>query len=1383
MLQDITPNPAVNRFIVDILEGQVITLAVVVAFILVFLIREWVVQQQPIINLGAGRVEVDNAAQAPVEPVPAAAADGADDTETAQALVEDASPSGRLGEQGISVQRPVLDEEVNAAERQAGPEEQPSQKDSIDTLIDAMSATTARFRSDLDMQDSDSFASLSSDFTDHAESITTTLLKLQEQGSEAIDADDFEHLAALARQALRLHEGIRANIPEEINTSLLRSATEVLEWLQTAAALVAEYNGLANKARRSFSSPSAPNRSSVSIESSDANPDTSVRRMSAADLSTLLRPMMPLRSKSSVATEIQRSLEEARLAGFIPLESQAQMPDKDAESSQDSSDTWNVVPMLDSDSSSSDSDTSSQTEESEEESDNESQATQPALNNASSLDHAADSEVVPHGAPGLMERLLDWLFMDIGPLDPQAPINDHDDEHVVENVDDEPPFVAFANAEPALLNEVEAVEGVEEDRGDIANGQDVGLNANDQDIVDDIEDLEGIMELIGMQGPLMGLFQNSVFCAVLISATVTSAVWFPYLWGKIVLVFLANPLQLVIKAPWLVFTGLTNFAIDFALCIGGIALSWIDTMLRFALIPLGWLIPSIASSLAWTGFGKATAGVADAALARLFDTLLAVNEATSTDFYHLSLNSHAALQTIRNTVASAMDIAKTSFVIILHLANFVKSRNVSNRLLLRTVRWTYSHIIRSPHRLAATVAAAMDLVNSVKNHTPDTKHASGILAPGTTMLWSTSDRVIAITAGYAFFAAAGALYLKAGPPIASSQRGKKIEAFLSELLQQAGGVLKVILIISIEMLVFPLYCGLLLDAATLPLFDNASLQSRISPTLNSPWTSGFVHWFIGTCYMFHFALFVSMCRKIVRSGVLYFIRDPDDPTFHPVRDVLERSISSQLRKIGFSALVYGGLVILCMGSVVWAVAYGFHDIFPIRWSSDTPVLEFPIDLLLYNTVAPLVVHLLKPSKVLHSIYGWWFKKCARALRLSNFLFGEKAEDEERRQTLEDGSISTRGGRFVRAPGSDQVRIPKGRTVFVEVDEDNKRLYGEDDEQYEDEKDKYTKVFVPSWFRMRIAGFVFLVWALTAAAGLALTVAPVLLGRYTLGSLAQPGQQVNDVYTFFAGMCAFGVFSYIAASYRTVVDYIQTHVVAPGHNLTTTLRSVCHATRRALKLVYVYGFLTVALPALMALLLEFYLIMPLRTYTTIRRHLDGPATDALPPAEDHTIHFLQDWTLGLLYLRIVIRMINARYTTRPARALRAIVETGWLDPNSKLATRCCILPCTFLATAALITPVPLGWLATIILPYMDLSPEMQLDDVQVMRFAYPAVLFAAASVWSGFMTAKAVKRWRGRIRNEVYLIGERLHNFGESAPPPPPTSAGKGKGPAVEAAGA
>jgi E3 ubiquitin-protein ligase MARCH6 len=145
--------------------------------------------------------------------------------------------------------------------------------------------------------------------------------------------------------------------------------------------------------------------------------------------------------------------------------------------------------------------------------------------------------------------------------------------------------------------------------------------------------------------------------------------------------------------------------------------------------------------------------------------------------------------------------------------------------------------------------------------------------------WPGIDRFWAILCGYVTVSFLAALYLRRGTPFSSGQIGQEWEASIIDLLNQASGVMKVILIISIEMLIFPLYCGLLLDAALLPLFENRTLKSRILFTINFPLTSIFVHWFVGTGYMFHFALFVSMCRKIMRRGVLCKYFDSIEPSW------------------------------------------------------------------------------------------------------------------------------------------------------------------------------------------------------------------------------------------------------------------------------------------------------------------------------------------------------------------------------------------------------------------------------------------------------------------------------------------------------------------------
>jgi E3 ubiquitin-protein ligase MARCH6 len=45
--------------------------------------------------------------------------------------------------------------------------------------------------------------------------------------------------------------------------------------------------------------------------------------------------------------------------------------------------------------------------------------------------------------------------------------------------------------------------------------------------------------------------------------------------------------------------------------------------------------------------------------------------------------------------------------------------------------------------------------------------------------------------------------------------------------------------------------------------------------------------------------------------------------------------------------------------------------------------------------------------------------------------------------------------------------------------------------------------------------------------------------------------------------------------------------------------------------------------------------------------------------------------------------------------------------------------------------------------------------------YPFSAGWAVWIWVGMAVARATARWRSRIKDEVYLIGERLHNFGET----------------------
>ena len=518
-----------------------------------------------------------------------------------------------------------------------------------------------------------------------------------------------------------------------------------------------------------------------------------------------------------------------------------------------------------------------------------------------------------------------------------------------------------------------------------------------------------------------------------------------------------------------------------------------------------------------------------------------------------------------------------------------------------------------------------------------------------------------------------------------------------------------------------------------------------------------------------------------------FIRDPDDPTFHPVRDVLERSVSTQLWKISFSALVYGGLVIVCLGGVVWGIAYSFDGVLPIHWLSNEPVLEFPVDLLFYNFLMPLAVKFFRPSKGLNKMYDWWFRKCARTLRLTNFLFGEEREDEEgrhvrrtwkgvlrgtkgdardpvigkdRQALAEDREMQAyflRDGRYVRAPASDQVRIPKGAHTFLEVDEENNRLDGQpdpDDGLHGRKNDMFAKVYIPPFFRIRISAFIFLIWLFAAATGVSITIIPLVFGRFVFAKVTFNDLRMNDIYAFSIGVYILGGALYGVLYRRQVTTYLQETLIPHTPTITTFLRRIATFTVHLLSLVYTYAAFGILLPALLSLLMEFFLIIPLHTYfSTSFTNLNNISSDR------HIIHIIQDWTLGILYLKMGARVILYNTPSRPASALRGIVRNGWLNPDVRLATRGFILPAVLAVTIALAAPLGLGWLANATVLHVY-SAEDEIFKACVYRYSYPGVLAMGFAGMFVTLLGRAFSGWRRKIRDEVYLIGERLHNFGD-----------------------
>ncbi|KAE8447913.1 hypothetical protein EG329_009985 [Mollisiaceae sp. DMI_Dod_QoI] len=960
---------------------------------------------------------------------------------------------------------------------------------------------------------------------------------------------------------------------------------------------------------------------------------------------------------------------------------------------------------------------------------------------------------------GIFANVADFLWGGVGDarLDDQG-VND---EHVVHDLAAEAPFVPVHNGPFEQGRDAD-----EQDREVIEAAIAAGIDPNDQDAIDDAEDFEGIMELVGMRGPIFSLVQNALFSAFLLALTVAFGAWIPYNIGRVSLLLLANPGP-AFKLPLRLIFGCAALLQDLALSLAGVLSYCLIAILSLPITIWSYFSSSVSSALTLRvlGLGSAALNLSHGALDRIMDG--AVNSLvhiTDSEIFAFSAASHESLITLQSLLIDTL-AGIGSRVIYLFMGDYEISLTGCLALTVESFKCIWHLVKELPSFLARSDSWVISLEVGKRSAPLDLELS----------VWSGTDRLWATIAGYTAISVLGALYVKKGSPFSTGQIGREWEATIIDLLNQAGGVMKVILIISIEMLVFPLYCGLLLDAALLPLFENTTIMSRLLFTFKSPLTSIFVHWFVGTCYMFHFALFVSMCRKIMRKGVLYFIRDPDDPTFHPVRDVLERNVATQLRKILFSALVYGGLVVICLGGVVWGLAYAFNGVLPIHWSSNEPVLEFPIDLLFYNFLMPLAVKFFKPSDGLHAMYSWWFRQCARLLRLTWFMFDERRQDEEGyhvRRTWGDVLRGAKGdtflpvkpdepnepfvhnpdlrayfrqdGRYVRAPASDQVRIPKNTRIFLEVDEFNERIDGKWDHPdgvHGKHSALYKQVYIPPWFRLRIFLFILSIWLFAALTGVSITIVPLVFGRQVFARIIPPHVRKNDVYAFSIGIYILGSALYAIVHLGKFFNYVRTALAINAHTPRNLLRQFSKVAGRVVRIAWTYAAFLFVLPTLFAFLVEFYFIVPLHTYFAVE--------------ERHVVHFVQSWTLGLLYVKLTTRIILWHEDSRPAQSLRAITRDGYLNPDAWLATRSFILPAAVTLCIALFYPWCMARLA--ILTVLKNNPE---KHMLAYRYAYPMFLCLLCIAFAFYILLGWLKDWRMKIKDEVYLIGERLHNFGD-----------------------
>ncbi|RKP14029.1 hypothetical protein BJ684DRAFT_19530 [Piptocephalis cylindrospora] len=370
-------------------------------------------------------------------------------------------------------------------------------------------------------------------------------------------------------------------------------------------------------------------------------------------------------------------------------------------------------------------------------------------------------------------------------------------------------------------------------------------------------------------------------------------------------------------------------------------------------------------------------------------------------------------------------------------------------------------------------------------------------------------------------------------------------------LRVAGLMLKVAIFVAIELVLFPLACGLLLSILSLPLLHGATLEGRLAFATRAPLAFLFLHWTIGTAFMFGFASMVGALRSILRPGVLYFIRDPKDAGFSPLREILERPALHQLRKIGLSFQMYAVVMLLGIGAIVipgyltgWLGLPTPFRTLPFHWdprplssaSATTNEIgkanwwmgRFPLDLLILQAVVPLAI-LAKPLQWTFPIFKAWIRWCASITYLSSFLFGSPSARLCPRALKSPGSCRTCHSFEIRwemelvlAPRRDGIPLPRQRPGVGEEDgvirRRPRRVHGVREEEGSPwvETEDYQFVYAPSNLRWRVGIVILGCWIFLVSLLTLLLLAPITVGRHILMTLTKTNEIGNDLHAFLVG---------------------------------------------------------------------------------------------------------------------------------------------------------------------------------------------------------------------------------------------------------------------------
>ncbi|XP_032669226.1 E3 ubiquitin-protein ligase MARCH6 isoform X2 [Odontomachus brunneus] len=533
-------------------------------------------------------------------------------------------------------------------------------------------------------------------------------------------------------------------------------------------------------------------------------------------------------------------------------------------------------------------------------------------------------------------------------------------------------------------------------------------------------------------------------------------------------------------------------------------------------------------------------------------------------------------------------------------------------------------------------------------------------------------------------------------------------------------IVKVSLLSVVEIGVLPLVYGWWLDICSLAMFD-ATLRDRESSFRLAPGTSMFIHWLVGTVYMYYFAAFILLLREVLRPGVVWFVRNINDPDFSPIQEMIHLPILRHVRRLLASAIIFDTVILLMLWLPVKILRWAWPGFLPytVTVQSEAQVSELSLELLLLQVILPALLEQSHTRTWLKALVRAWCRVVAWMLDLQSYLLRDQTDDPEP-AVVEEPQHPDLGAAH---QALLQREGPTGFQPYVR----------------------------PRWFPARLVGLVLCVCVSLVIASLVAMTLPVWLGRRVMalwmvgapapsppvlpptltgsdgGETVGPlSGRVHEVYTVACGtyVCwaaARGLvlaFSWLPRGRRAILDRIK------------------HWAILGMKASVAFVLLVGVIPLLFGLLLELVVVVPLRV-----------------PLEQNPILFIwQDWALGVLYTKIATAVTMMGPDWRIRLAIERAYNDGIRDMDLKFVVTELAAPVICCFGLALAVPYAV---AHGIVPLLVTNLQTQ---ILIARRLYPFLLLVSlVCVVIGFQIRQFKKLYE-HIKNDKYLVGQRLVNY-------------------------